>query len=482
MSCEQCLDRLTELLEGELPPETEREVRAHLDECAQCAEALAELGALVKVLRGMPEVEPPAELRERLHAQSPAEATASVTFWRRSRSVVAAVAAAAAAMLMIWTGVTYLRPETGGAVMESSPRMVERYAQPEATVAEEAPDVTEALEADDAPAEAVTPESGETAASVEAIEPTRSSPRSSSPPRNARSGRGSVAPAPPAPAPVETPAPAPAVAELDDAAVADEGATSDVEGTVRSAARGGPPGPAGSPEARATGMTAEATRGTGGAPSRTLTLPPPVYLDAGAGTAMKMGEGTPFTVAVTPPHEPVTGRVVPATIRIETEADVARARVTVAGSDDLELIGLGADGVVFEGPLEAGQETVLSVRMMARSAGVQSLTMRVRSTDPVVDTQLDVGMGDFAEPVPAAECPVTFNFVGTPIRVAVGEIVRQSGMNVIVDPGCGNVTVTLRTDDPLPAAAALRLVVEAAGCTVTEHDGRAVVEALNGER
>lgn len=226
-------------------------------------------------------------------------------------------------------------------------------------------------------------------------------------------------------------------------------------------------------------MVAESVEAAEG--PETLKIAPPAYLDAGEGGTARIGEGTPFTVGVTPPHEKVTGTVVPATIRLQTEADVARARVTVAGSEDLELVGLGENGVVFEGPLTAGQETVLSIRMMALRAGPQSITMRVRSTDPVVDTQLDVGMGEFRPPVPPSERPVQFNFVGTPIRDAVAEITRQSGMSVIVDPGVGDATVTARADDAIPAAAALRAIAESAGLKITERGRTSVVKGGGDE-
>ena len=205
-------------------------------------------------------------------------------------------------------------------------------------------------------------------------------------------------------------------------------------------------------------------------------LAPPAYLDAGEGGSARVGEGTPFTVGVMPPHQKITGTAVAATIRLETEADVALARLTVAGSEDLDLVGLGDDGVMFEGPLAAGQETVLSLRMVANTPGTQALTLRIRSTDPVVDTQLEVGMGDFTAPVPPAERPVQFNFAGTPIREAVAEITRQSGMRVIVDPNVGDATVTSRADDPIPAVAALRAIAEAAGLQVTQKRDACVVE------
>ncbi len=222
-----------------------------------------------------------------------------------------------------------------------------------------------------------------------------------------------------------------------------------------------------------------AERSTDAVTGGTLKIAPPAYLDAGDGVRARIGEGTAFMVGVTPPHEKVAGTIVPATIRLEAEADVARARVTVKGADDLELIGVSESGTIFEGPLRAGQETVLSVRMLAHTPGSQALNLRIRSTDPVVDTQLDVGMGEFTTPVPPERRPVQFNFVGTPIRQAVTEIARQSGLSITVDAGAGDATVTARADDPIPAAAALESIARAAGLQATQRGAQYTVGAAD---
>ncbi len=514
MTCEQCKDNLTAFIEGDLAPPDEQALREHLGTCPGCARALSEMRALVATLRRLPEVEPPAGLRESLRDIPRRGEAASPAWWQRSRTVFTAVAGAAAAALIIGAGLHFYQGESG----PMAPPMVAEHSAPrqdEMSAGEPAPgggadEFAEPVDAVDG-AEAEMP-AGE-GAEIEADAPTRSgrdTPRAATGPSAAEGGvepsrsRGTVR-VPreePATQPRIEPEPSPGVPDADSApspappAPAPEAAVTEREGEASSRApRMSSPRPDRAPEGGAAGPRGPAGPAGPAMRSRmaeveerafsedTLTLPAPKYLDAAEGTAStQVGEGTAFTVGVTPPHERITGTIVPATVRLEAEADVARARVTVAGSDDLDLVGPGDDGVLFEGPLKAGQQTVLSVRMLARRAGTQSMTLRVRSTDPVVDTQLDVGMGEFSEPIPPAERLVQFNFVGTPIREAVSEVTRQSGMSVVVDPGVGDATVTARADDAIPAAGALRAIAEAAGLQITERDGATVVESAGEDQ
>lgn len=511
MTCEQCLDKLTDLLEGELGPEIEREVRQHLAACPECARKLSQIRGLVGVLHGLPEIEPPEELRARLRSIPRNAEQPDHAWWRRWRPIATGFAAAAAIVLMLSVGLTFYQREAGQVPGEL---VAERTAAPEASSPSDVeveparePETAEALaESSDGIEPATTPSEEATAAPDTASE---------LPPPPADRGTGARVEPPPrttsvrdlaAAAPAETvdaesppapyPRPRPTVAARP---TADDGSAekfapvpaTTVPGTdvaheryeederpTRAAGPPAPVAPAGSagPAAGGGGRAMVAAMEAPPEPD-VMAMPAPAYLDAGEGVgSARVGEGTPFTVGVTPPHEKVVGTIVPATIRLETEADVARARVTVAGSGDLQLIGVDDNGIVFEGPLTAGQETVVSVRMLAQTPGEQAITLRIRSTDPIVDTQLDVGMGEFTAPVPPAERPVTFKFVGAPIREAVAEITRRSGLSVIVDPGVGAATVTARADDPIPAAAALRVVAEAAGLQVSERRGAWVVE------
>ncbi len=508
MTCEQCQDQLSDLLEGELAPAAEREVRSHLATCPECARRLSELQTLVSALRGLPEIEPPAELRERLR-EIATRPSSGFFIWSRTRYVVVTVAAAAAALLLIYTGVTHygsdatapaLAPSVGGArtALEAAVPPAEAVAEEGipaggVRVAEaEKETVDTAAEAEEEPAREAAIERHELGPRRPAEGPARRERAPSAPPPPPRAvgtdrDEGAIEEAP---APAADRAPAGGgpegwwAAEPD--AVPTEPARGGVgasspdlrSGTVVAASarpeRRGAAGPAGpAPPEGATGFArSEAAMGGAGG---TLTVPAPVYL-AADGSPVATGEGSPFEVAVTPPQEKITDAIVPAAIAIETEQDVARARVTVSASEGLELVDLGPEGLLFDGPLAAGRQTVLSVRLLARQPGEQAMTMRLRSTDPVVDTCLAVSLGEFRAPVPPRERPVRFEFIGTPIRDAVAEIVRQSGMRVEVDERVRDATVTLRSEDHVPAEAALRMVADQAGFTVGEGDGKLTVE------
>ena len=146
MTCGQCVEKLTDLLNGDLTPDAERDVRAHIDECEQCARAFAQMRGIVVALRGLPEVEPPADLRERLRSIAVQPEPESGSLWRRWRPAAIGLAAAAAALLMVTIGLHGYHQEAGELperlVMEraatdspeelSEPALVEADAEPSA--------------------------------------------------------------------------------------------------------------------------------------------------------------------------------------------------------------------------------------------------------------------------------------------------------------------------------------------------------------
>ncbi|MGD9498194.1 MAG: zf-HC2 domain-containing protein [Armatimonadota bacterium] len=505
MTCDECRDRLTELLEGELTPGVHSAMQSHLAACPACARALAEMRAVVAVVHELPEVEPPAEVREALRRIPDLAAPVRPLIWRRVSYAAASLAAAAVAFAVIWTGMAHYRPDGTGAVAPAAPPLVsqrpgaETGAMPGAP--ERAPEPAKALETTSAPV-------GETPVGVAGAEDRTGGAADLAPERRrhgreaggreeaaggARAHEGSAFTVP-SPVPEVAPAPAPAALERSEpdvlthtgsgersplrsrvgtggAALIPAQAGSRTGPDVAHEMETGPAGPAGpapGADAAARGMVAEP-----------LAMPEAQYLSAEGSatvTASETGEGSPFVVSFMPPHLRVAGSVVPATITVETEKDVARVQVAVRGTGALELVGAGEDGLLYDGPLSAGQKQVLSVRMLARQPGQQSLTIRLRSTDPVVDTRLAVRMGEFPAPTDPALRSVTFAFTDTPLRGAVEEIVRQSGLRVRIDAAAEARAVTISAPDPIPAGAALRSVAAAAGCTVREVEDELIVE------
>jgi len=65
-TCRAFEEDLSALLDGELEPAREAEVRAHTAGCARCAAHLARLARVDEALRSLPDTETPADLAERL--------------------------------------------------------------------------------------------------------------------------------------------------------------------------------------------------------------------------------------------------------------------------------------------------------------------------------------------------------------------------------------------------------------------------------
>ena len=68
-TCRAFEEDLSALLDGELEPARETEVRAHAAGCARCAERLARLARVDEALRSLPDAETPADLAERLRVR-----------------------------------------------------------------------------------------------------------------------------------------------------------------------------------------------------------------------------------------------------------------------------------------------------------------------------------------------------------------------------------------------------------------------------
>lgn len=91
ISCEAALELLSASLDGELTPDQEALLQAHLDQCPGCRALQAELSGL-HIACGEMEVLPPAELKDQIMANLPPQRSGKVIYWKRWGAMAAAVA------------------------------------------------------------------------------------------------------------------------------------------------------------------------------------------------------------------------------------------------------------------------------------------------------------------------------------------------------------------------------------------------------
>lgn len=82
MECSQVQKRLSAYLEGSLSPEEQALVEKHLKPCEKCSQSLLELKRTLEHLQGLPEVEPPPWLAERVMARVRSEPEARRGIWQ----------------------------------------------------------------------------------------------------------------------------------------------------------------------------------------------------------------------------------------------------------------------------------------------------------------------------------------------------------------------------------------------------------------
>ena len=100
MECRDVREQLNDLLDGQLSPELEEEVRIHLEECADCREEY-EVLTLLQKLGGVSEEEPPAELMEGVKSRIWAEKLRGGPKRKRHFQIPFSVVAAAAVFLIL---------------------------------------------------------------------------------------------------------------------------------------------------------------------------------------------------------------------------------------------------------------------------------------------------------------------------------------------------------------------------------------------
>ena len=102
--CDEFGEELSALLDGELTPEREAGVRAHVAGCAACRAELAALERVDPWLARVAAPAPSARLSDALHARIAAEAVAPRRRWLARPAALAAWAAAAALALYFGVG------------------------------------------------------------------------------------------------------------------------------------------------------------------------------------------------------------------------------------------------------------------------------------------------------------------------------------------------------------------------------------------
>ncbi len=510
MTCQECSEKLTEYMEGELPADVEARLIAHLDSCSECRDTVADLRAVVGAVTGLPEIAPPAGLRESIGSalEEHAGARQQRAGRGRLRYWVSGVAAAAVATIVIWTGVTQMQPTA--TMGRETPAAIDMVADaPLSAPASDGEALSETAETDQPPA-ASEPVVAEPAEEPHAEEVMIAAAPVVTPaelrPRGERSARAPVVAhetiADPADAPIPAMPPAPGM----------EGDTSDDAARAESTHGTGAPSPPSMartmgasemPADRAPGLAMTGAPGAAGAAGVAGPAGPaamaiadrmsadaeegmlrvePRYFEADATMVARtpgpVGD-TPFTVSVFPPGRRVVGELVPATVTVETERTVDSARIRVIGLRSLEIVGADEDGVIYRGVLEANQRTEQTVQMRAQQPGMQSMIVNLRSSNPEVETDLVVDMGEFEHEEPATEANLQLLFHETPIGEAIEQIRQNSRMQIMVNGDLPDTRVSKDFSVGVPAQAALRIVVEDVGWQLREAEEVQIIEAAH---
>ena len=169
LECASYAEEWSALLDGELAPAREAELRAHLDGCARCQAKLASLARVDVLLAGLPVAEANADLYARLRARidandAPDAAPRRAAPRRRARGLaVAAAAVAAAAALALYLALP--RPR-GEIAPPPEPRVAKAPEPAPPPVVAKAPEPTQVAKAPE-PAPASQPRATTTPAAVE---------------------------------------------------------------------------------------------------------------------------------------------------------------------------------------------------------------------------------------------------------------------------------------------------------------------------
>ena len=218
--------------------------------------------------------------------------------------------------------------------------------------------------------------------------------------------------------------------------------------------------------------TAE-TRGgePSGKPDGTFAVGEPETLGT---TAKPPTHPTVIDLSFLPPEKPTTGAAANGVVEIVAREDVSHAVVTATGDAGLTIGKQG--GVVYEGPLHAGESVRVPVPMGASTPGSHEINLNVTSDAPGGNAQLKVFVPGFvtqpaSKPAPtSADKPVNLVFQNAPIRQALMDIAKQAHLRLEIPEGLATERIS-RDVRGVPARAALRAVAEAGAYQITEDKG-----------
>lgn len=427
MECSAAQDRLSLLADDDLPAEEVLAVRSHLAECRQCARAHQDIDRLSRELRLLPQPPVPADLRSRIGRALDREAPAVAATRESGRSVLATVApylAAAAVIALAFGLVSFLAPPRHQAsrVAKSAVPLTESTRASAARESTEGPAATPAEDKASEPApNSATDEADAVRKAVAAIEKLQKD-------RQLR--------------------------ERDDELL-----------------RGLPPALDGTPgggivtirpygEAGAPGAGSKPPRTFGGRDEPVPPAPP--------------AEPTIIDIRFLPPDSPAVGSAAQGVVEVSSREAIPEVLVTATGDEGLAIDKPG--GVLYRGPLQAGEAVRVPLPMVASKSGSHEVSIDVESDAPGGDTQLKVFVPSFKSAPPArpetspGDKPVSMVFKNTPIRQALMDIARQAALRIEIPEGLGTERIS-RDIRNVPAKAAVQAIAESGGYTVTEADG-----------
>ncbi len=427
MECNAAQDRLSRLSDGDLPAEEILAVRSHLAECADCAALYRDVDRLSHELRALPQPPVPADLRFRIGLALDTGATSRATAPAAGQSLLGTVAPylAAAAVIVLGLGIASFvaqpRHESSRVAKTTVP-LTDGTRPPLASEPAEQP---------------VHP----------SAESEGSKPRSDSSLEEANAVRKAIAE-------IEKLQKEKQLRDRDEEILRGPWPpeADNAEGgivAIRPHEGAEPPGPGTKPP------------GTfGGGRETTPPVPP--------------AEPTVIDVRFLPPETPAVGSTARGIVEVSSGETIPEVVVTATGDDGLSIDKPG--GVLYRGPLQAGEAVRVPLPMLASKSGSHEVTINVDSDVPGGDTQLKVFVPSFKS-TPArrpetspADKPVSMVFKNTPIRQALMDIARQAKLRIEIPEGLGTERIS-RDIRNVPAKAAVRAIAESGGYTVTEAEG-----------